>query len=439
LALLFVGAPAKAFDATTAEKTCPSQTRTPGAVALTFDDSADPVRFNTILDILEAKNVRAGFFVIGRWAAANPGVMHRIERDGHWKGNHTANHRDLANLGADGVRNEIAGGVQSNLLRPPYGSFSNATRQVASSMGYRLCLWTVDTRDWAGPSADVIQDRVFSAARPGGMVLLHLHGLHTVEALPGIIDGIRARGLVLDSPAPHIVSAAVDAATNSGLWLDSRGGVTAERPESDYGSPLKSGMRLNAAVGITAVPGGGGYWVTSADGAVFAFGRAPFHGSLSGTPLNQPIVGLAPTPDGQGYWLIAADGGVFSFGTAAFYGSTGAIRLNQPIVAMLPTVDGGGYWLIAADGGVFSFGTAAFYGSTGSIRLNRPIVAGTAVDRGYRLLAADGGVFVFGAATFRGAYPGSDQQARRFVGLATVGDGYRGLSDVPGESFRYDR
>ena len=81
--------------------------------------------------------------------------------------------------------------------------------------------------------------------------------------------------------------------------------------------------------------------------------------------LNQPIVGMAATPDGNGYWLVAADGGVFSFGAAGFHGSTGAIHLNQPIVGMAATPDGNGYWLVAADGGVFSFGDAGFHGSTG--------------------------------------------------------------------------
>jgi hypothetical protein len=34
-----------------------------------------------------------------------------------------------------------------------------------------------------------------------------------------------------------------------------------------------------------------------------------------------PVVGLAATPSGRGYWLAAADGGVFAFGDAAFHGA----------------------------------------------------------------------------------------------------------------------
>ena len=47
-------------------------------------------------------------------------------------------------------------------------------------------------------------------------------------------------------------------------------------------------------------PGGRGYWEVASDGGIFAFGDAPFYGSMGGTPLNRPIVGIASTPDGTG-------------------------------------------------------------------------------------------------------------------------------------------
>jgi hypothetical protein len=50
--------------------------------------------------------------------------------------------------------------------------------------------------------------------------------------------------------------------------------------------------------------------------------------------LNQPIVGMAATDDGGGYWFVAADGGVFAFGDAPFSGSMGSVHLNRPVVGM---------------------------------------------------------------------------------------------------------
>jgi hypothetical protein len=72
---------------------------------------------------------------------------------------------------------------------------------------------------------------------------------------------------------------------------------------------------------MASSPSGHGYWLSSSDGGIFAFGDAGFHGSMGGQPLNQPVVGMAATPDGGGYWEVASDGGLFSFGDAAFYGS----------------------------------------------------------------------------------------------------------------------
>jgi 3D (Asp-Asp-Asp) domain-containing protein len=58
---------------------------------------------------------------------------------------------------------------------------------------------------------------------------------------------------------------------------------------------------------MAATPGGGGYWLAGADGGVFSFGDAAFHGSLSPEPSNVAAVAMASTPSGGGYWLATAD------------------------------------------------------------------------------------------------------------------------------------
>ena len=196
-------------------------------------------------------------------------------------------------------------------------------------------------------------------------------------------------------------------ASSQGTVLAARdGGVFAYGTAPFEGS--MGGQRLNAPiVGVATTPDGQGYWLVASDGGVFAFGDAPFEGSMGGEHLNAPIVGVAPTRDGQGYWLVASDGGVFAFGSASFHGSMGGGHLNAPVVGMAAT-DSGGYWLVASDGGVFSFGTAAFYGSAGGTRLNAPVtgMADTPDSRGYWLVGSDGGVFTYGGASYFGSVPG---------------------------------
>ena len=60
-----------------------------------------------------------------------------------------------------------------------------------------------------------------------------------------------------------------------------------------------------------------------ADGGIFAFGDAPFDGSTGNDALSEPMVGMAAPPGGGGYWLESADGAVFSFG-ARYLGSVAA-------------------------------------------------------------------------------------------------------------------
>jgi hypothetical protein len=55
---------------------------------------------------------------------------------------------------------------------------------------------------------------------------------------------------------------------------------------------------------------------------------------MGGRRLDAPVLGITPTPDGGGYWEVASDGGIFAFGDAPFYGSMGGQRLDAPVVGI---------------------------------------------------------------------------------------------------------
>ena len=185
-----------------------------------------------------------------------------------------------------------------------------------------------------------------------------------------------------------------------GYWLGGAdGGVFAFGSATFHGSAL--GLHPVApVVGMAASPTGG-YWLVGSDGGVFSFG-APFFGSLAGQALNAPIVAMAATPEGDGYYLVGANGSVFTFGAAVFRGSMQGDPLNAPVVGIAVTADNQGYYLVASDGGVFAFGDARFQGSMGGTRINQPIVGISSDDStsGYWLVARDGGVFAFDAPFF---------------------------------------
>ncbi len=43
------------------------------------------------------------------------------------------------------------------------------------------------------------------------------------------------------------------------------------------------------------------------------------------------MIGIAASLDGTGYWTVGQDGGVFAFGGAPFLGSMGNQFLNRPV------------------------------------------------------------------------------------------------------------
>lgn len=169
-------------------------------VALTFDDGPGDAT-EAILQILAEKGVKATFFVLGQCAAEMPELIQKERSAGHEIENHTWNHPDLATLSADQIRDQITrtspliGG--SDYLRPPYGSYNSTVTQVAGSLGIRLVLWDVDTRDWESRNADAIVEQVKVQIRPGAIILMHDGGgdrAATVAALPRVIDWLFDQG-----------------------------------------------------------------------------------------------------------------------------------------------------------------------------------------------------------------------------------------------------
>ena len=61
-------------------------------------------------------------------------------------------------------------------------------------------MWDIDTIDWkkiadGGPTTAAIAEKVVSNAQTGSIVLMHLGGYHTFDALPSMVLRLRAGGL----------------------------------------------------------------------------------------------------------------------------------------------------------------------------------------------------------------------------------------------------
>ena len=177
-------------------------------ILLTFDDSGSKKNILAIEKVLEDKGVGAIFFPNTDFVSS--ATIQHLRDHGFWVGNHTGSHPNLVGLTDRAKKKAILSGGDATLFRPPYGGgyherngyihFDDSIRQMAERLGTRICLWTVDTNDWQLPSVKVLQKRIFDNLREGQVVLMHMTDRsNSLEALPGIIDGIRKRGYELCS------------------------------------------------------------------------------------------------------------------------------------------------------------------------------------------------------------------------------------------------
>lgn len=169
-------------------------------VALTFDDGPGEGTTTRLLDILKEKGAVATFFQLGMRMRVMPEVSQRAKEEGHEVESHTMYHQNLVMLSkseaeadireAQGVYREVLG-EENRLTRMPYGNSSEFTEGV---VGTPLLYWSVDSRDWESKDAEKVREAVVGTTRDGSVVLMHDIYDSTIEAIPGVIDGLRAEG-----------------------------------------------------------------------------------------------------------------------------------------------------------------------------------------------------------------------------------------------------
>ncbi|WP_099159073.1 polysaccharide deacetylase family protein [Virgibacillus ndiopensis] len=130
-------------------------------VYLTFDDG--PTSATTdILDTLNHFNAKATFFMLEPSMRELPEVVNKIAEEGHAVGLHGVTHNlykfykteqsALEEMTTAQQALQSITGIQSNLIRTPYGSVPYLTesyREVLDSNGFKLWDWNVDSSDWS--------------------------------------------------------------------------------------------------------------------------------------------------------------------------------------------------------------------------------------------------------------------------------------------------
>jgi peptidoglycan/xylan/chitin deacetylase (PgdA/CDA1 family) len=187
----------------------------PFRVALTFD-AEHPDRSHRpgvtagIIELLAQRHVPTTWFLQGRWVESAPELACQVVADGHLVGNHSFYHARLPLLTDEGlvtdvgdaqrVIRETTGVDPRPWFRCPFSAGSDDRRILGTlaRLGYRNVEADVILEDWeparTGPlmAADALRET--AAIGDGAVVLFHAWPPGTLDALPAIIDGLRALG-----------------------------------------------------------------------------------------------------------------------------------------------------------------------------------------------------------------------------------------------------
>ena len=132
----------------------------------------------------------------------------RLVEAGHAIGSHGFSHGLLSRMSDREIGDEIDQtnrfiqtviDLRTPLFRPPYGERGTKVLAALAAHRMRSILWNIDSRDWADPVAKSIANRVIASARRSDRGIVLLHDIHerTIDALPLIIETLRARWIPL--------------------------------------------------------------------------------------------------------------------------------------------------------------------------------------------------------------------------------------------------
>ena len=182
-------------------------------VALTFDDGPSAAWTPKILDELKNAGVKATFFMIGEHAAKYPDVARRVAREGHEIGNHTFDHHGIFYYTPEELRREVKNtediiqkvtGQTTVYFRPPKAWITKDETHQLKEMGYRVILWSLNSKDWVMFDDKYIVKYLVDHIKPGDIILFHDSGNifrteggdrhETVKTIPLLVRQLSEKG-----------------------------------------------------------------------------------------------------------------------------------------------------------------------------------------------------------------------------------------------------
>lgn len=203
-------------------------------VALTVDlgESATRPSAEALIRWLDARHVKATFFITGWFIRTFPDLTRQLAAQGHEFGNHTDTHPHCRRVSSSELREQLRSveellrrqGLsihEPRYFRPPFGECSQRVADTAGELGYRTVLWSATGLDYnRRGDADRWASSILRQVRPGGIILTHATPV-SAEMVPQIVIALQARGYTIttlselvDGPRREAVTAPEDAGRN---------------------------------------------------------------------------------------------------------------------------------------------------------------------------------------------------------------------------------
>lgn len=192
-------------NANASEKKLPiySVDRTDNKISLTFDVAWENSNTQALLDILEAENVKATFFVTGDWCDRYPEDVMKFFQAGHEIQNHSDQHPHVEGINVNDLiedtreaskKIEMITNTKPTLYRSPYGEYDDTVLTTIEGMDMKTIQWDVDSVDWKKVSDKDIVKKVIKNTKSGSILLFHNDLENTTKALPEVIKTLKEKG-----------------------------------------------------------------------------------------------------------------------------------------------------------------------------------------------------------------------------------------------------
>lgn len=153
---------------------CVVAAKKPTQIALTYDDGPNDPHTFRLLEVLAKHEVRATFFMIGRFVRQRPDIVRAVAAAGHLIGNHTMTHPLLLLRPAGTVRQELRDcnaaledvlGAPVHWFRPPHGGRRPVVMNAARELSLNPVMWNAMGYDWRPTSPENVEQNILRGFR----------------------------------------------------------------------------------------------------------------------------------------------------------------------------------------------------------------------------------------------------------------------------------